>query len=82
MLAARLLSLGMMTGGLDWVRLVWVAWRIFLGICVECFEAVCGFILFYGLRSLDWLCLFCWSLLWWDEPESLILAQSERWRHA
>ncbi len=26
----------------------------------------------------------CWSgvLLWIDEPESLILAQSERWRHA
>lgn len=29
------------------------------------------------------LCLLCWGFWSWrDEPESLILAQSERWRHA
>ena len=40
-----------------------------------------------GLFVLDWVCLAGalvsagWALIW-DEPESLILAQSERWRHA
>ncbi len=30
----------------------------------------------------DWLACEGWLVLDADEPESLILAQSERWRHA
>ena len=40
----------------------------------------------FGLAGLGWRVprgMCCWlGWLDWDEPESLILAQSERWRHA
>ena len=38
-----------------------------------------------GSLFIGWLGLGafgCWGFGWFDEPESLILAQSERWRHA
>ena len=39
-----------------------------------------GSVRFGAFCALGALCL--WVLGCWDEPESLILAQSERWRHA
>ena len=42
-------------------------------VCVGLSDAWFGFLRVFGLFGLDWVL---------DEPESLILAQSERWRHA
>ena len=57
-------------------------------VCRDCFgwpEFVC-----LGRHGLLFCCCGVWlsclydgaQVLWHDEPESLILAQSERWRHA
>ena len=55
-------------------------------LCVEkCFEAgLLGNPCFLTDRELGCSFWSRWPRGWqlWDEPESLILAQSERWRHA
>ncbi|CUW46292.1 hypothetical protein ATCC53582_02107 [Novacetimonas hansenii] len=68
---------------LDWVtdRLAETLLMYFFKICVEDVSKL------YAGFSCLWLrlgdCLFVYvSLRHVDEPESLILAQSERWRHA
>jgi len=58
----------------DWCLGLLVVWGCFVfDFCAGFVLVLVGICLFVGWFFCDWLM---------DEPESLILAQSERWRHA
>jgi hypothetical protein len=45
----------------------------------DVFIVICFYVMGFGM---GWLVCWCLWVLMDDEPESLILAQSERWRNA